>query len=84
MITSRKLLIRFLFIAIAFSIIVQFAEATTMNFTVHSGEDVPKSISLAVDDRVLIKFTVVQRTDRFISYGKRRIKSALRPNVCRT
>ena len=59
MIKSRKLLIRFLFIAIAFSIIVKFAEATTMNFTVQGGKEETKSISLAVEDRVLIRFTVV-------------------------
>jgi len=78
MITSRKLLIRFLFIAIAFLIIVQFAEATTMNFTVHGGEDVPKSISLAVEDRVLIRFTVVGPSDSalyfYISYPNRTVK----------
>ena len=72
MIWFRKLLILFLFTGIVFSSIVQFAEATTMNFTVHSGEDVPKSISLAVEDHVLIRFTVVGPSDSalyfYISY----------------
>ena len=78
MIQLRKPLIRFLFIAIAFSIIVQLAKATTMNFTVHSDEDVPKSISLAVEDRVLIRFTVVGPSDSalyfYISYPNGTVK----------
>ena len=68
MIKSRKLLIRFLFIAIAFSIIVKFAEATTMNFTVQGGKEETKSISLAVEDRVLIRFTVVGSLHFYITY----------------
>jgi len=64
MIRSRKLLSRFLFIAVVFSIIVQLAEATTMNFTVYGGEEVTRSIRLAVDDHVLIKFTVVAQSDK--------------------
>ena len=68
MIKSRKLLTRFLFIAIVFLIIVQFAEATTMNFTVQGGKDVPKSISLAVEDHVLIRFTVVGSSDSSLNF----------------
>jgi len=34
-----------------------------MSFTVHGGEEVTKSINLAVDDRVLISFTVLGQSD---------------------
>jgi len=46
-----------------FLILVQPAEATTGKFTVHSGEEVTRSLSLAVEDRVLVKFTVVGQPD---------------------
>jgi hypothetical protein len=69
MFTSRKLLIPFLFIAIVFPIIVRFAEATTMNFTVQGGKDETKSISLAVEDRVLIRFTVVGPSDSSLHFS---------------
>jgi len=65
---SRRLLIRSLFVAIAFSIIVQLAEATTVNFTVHGGEEVTKTISIAVEDRVLIRFTVVGQYDSSLHF----------------
>ena len=63
MIRFRKPLILFLFTGIAFLIIVQSAEATSMNFTVSSGKEETKTINLAVEDRVLIRFTVVGPSD---------------------
>jgi hypothetical protein len=68
MFTSRKLLIPFLFIAIAFSILVQLAEATSMTITVHGGEEEAKMISLAVEDRVLIRFVVVGQSDSSVHF----------------
>jgi len=68
MITSRKLLIRFLFIAIAFSILIQVIGATAMNFTVQGGKEETNSISLAVEDRVLIRFTVVGPSDSSLHF----------------
>ena len=68
MFTSRKLLIPFLFIAIVFSILVQLAEATSMTFTVHGGEEETKMISLAVEDRVLIRFVVVGQSDSSVHF----------------
>jgi hypothetical protein len=65
---ATKLYICFLFIAIAFLTIVQLAEATTMNFTVPSGEEETKTINLAVEDHVLIKFTVVGTSDNFLHF----------------
>jgi len=69
MIQSRKLLIRFLFIVIVFSVIVRFAEATSMNFTVQGGKEETRSISLAVEDRVLIRFTVVGPSDSSLHFS---------------
>jgi len=78
MIPFKKPLIHFLFIAIVFSILVHFAEATTTNFTVHGGEEVTKLLSLAVEDRVLIKFTVVGQSDNtlyfYITYPNGTVK----------
>ncbi len=68
MFTSRKLLIPFLFIAIAFTILVQLAEATSMTITVQGGEEETKSISLAVEDRVLIRFVVVGQSDSSVHF----------------
>jgi hypothetical protein len=68
MIMSRKLLIPFLFIAIVFPIIVQFAKATSMNITVQGGKEETRSISLAVEDHVLIRFTVVGPSDSSVHF----------------
>jgi hypothetical protein len=68
MITSRKLLIRFLFIAIGFSILVQLAEATSMTITVYGGKEETKMISLAAEDRVLIRFVVVGQSDSSVHF----------------
>jgi hypothetical protein len=68
MIQFSKSLIHFLFFIIAVSILVQPGEATTMNFTVHGGEEVTKSISLAVEDRIVIKFSVVGQTDNVLNF----------------
>jgi len=68
MIPSSKLLIRFLFIVIVFSIIIKLAEATAMNFTVHGGEEEIRTINLAVEDHVLIRFTVVGQSDNTLYF----------------
>ena len=48
-----------LFIVLVLSILVQLATATVTNFTVYGGEEAAKPLGLFVDDRVVIKFTVV-------------------------
>jgi len=68
MIRYKKKLIRFLFAVVVFSILVQAAEATTISFTVSKGEEVPKSISLVVEDRVSVKFTVVGQTGSTLDF----------------
>jgi hypothetical protein len=61
-----------------FSIIIHLTVATAMSFTVHGGEEVTKSINLAVDEHVLIKFTVVGQTDKalyfYITYPNGTVK----------
>ncbi len=68
MIQFSKVLIRFIFLVILLSIFVLFVEATTMNFTVHGGEEMTKQISLAVEDHVVIKFTVVGQTESVLNF----------------
>lgn len=58
MIRHKTGLVSFLFLAIIFSIAVQVAEATAMYFTVHGRDEVTKSLNLAVEDHVLIRFNV--------------------------
>jgi len=62
MIRLKKESIRFLFIAIVLAILVQPADATAVSFAVPKGEEITKSISLVVEDHVLVKFTVVGQT----------------------
>jgi hypothetical protein len=51
-----------------FAVIAQRVVATATNFTVRAGEEVTKTISLAVDDHVLIKFTVVGAPDNALNF----------------
>ncbi len=62
MIQPKKKLICFLFIVIVLAILVQLADATAVSFTVPKGEEETKSISLVVEDHVLVKFSVVGQT----------------------
>jgi hypothetical protein len=62
MIRLKKEPIRFLFVVAVFAILVQLADATATSFTVPKGEEITRSISLVVEDRVLVKFTVVGQT----------------------
>lgn len=68
MIQFKNKLIRFLFFIMLLSVLVQLAEATTMNFTVHGGEEQTRSISLAVEDHVVMKFTVVGQTASTLNF----------------
>jgi hypothetical protein len=68
MIKSKKLRVYSLFTIMAVSIIIQLAEATTMNFNVHGGEEEIRSINLAVDDHVVIKFTVLGQTANTLNF----------------
>jgi len=62
MIQIKEGLIHILLAVTLFLALAEAAKATTMSFTVPKGEEWTKSISLVVDDRVLIEFTVVGQT----------------------
>lgn len=62
-------LISFLFLAILLAVIPQGAMATTTNFTVHAGEEITKKIILAVEDHVLIQFTVVGPPENALNFS---------------
>jgi len=55
----RKLPLCLLLVAIASSVLCQVTYATAMNVTVPGGEEVTRPLTLLVEDRVAIKFTVV-------------------------
>jgi hypothetical protein len=70
-----------LFIVLVLSILVQLATATVTNFTVYGGEEAAKPLGLFVDDRVVIKFTVVggesgSLLDFWIAYPNGTIKAS--------
>ena len=69
MISFKKPLILFLFTVIAVLSIVQSAQATSMTITVEGGKEETKSISLAVDDHVLIRFTVLGPSDSSVDFS---------------
>jgi len=58
----KKVMLYSLFLALMLTIAVRFVEATSMNFTVHGGEETTKPISLAVEDHVLLRFTIIGQT----------------------
>jgi len=64
---SKKLLIHILFV-ITLLILVQFAEATTVNFSVDGGEEITKNIGLVLEDHVLIKFSVIGTSDKTLYF----------------
>jgi len=68
MIRLEKEPIRFLFVVIVFAILMQLADATAISFTVPKGEEISKSIHLAVEDHVLVKFTVVGQTANTLDF----------------
>jgi hypothetical protein len=65
----KKSIAYVLFLILVSIFIAPPAKATTTNFTVPSGEQVIKSTNLAVEDHVLIKFTVVGLPDNSINFS---------------
>ncbi|NWF86601.1 hypothetical protein HXY32_02130 [Candidatus Bathyarchaeota archaeon] len=68
MIHYKKSLIRFLLLIVMFFTFIQLVEATVTNFTVYGGEEVTKSLNLAIDDHVLIRFTIVGQSDHTLYF----------------
>jgi hypothetical protein len=65
----RKSLTRFLFVLAVIMVSVGLAEATTTSLTVEQGDEVKCPINLAVEDRVLIRFTVVGETASIVHFS---------------
>jgi hypothetical protein len=59
MISSDKLASCLFFAALVFVILTQTADASSTNFTVDVEQEVTRTLSLAVEDRVFIHFSVV-------------------------
>lgn len=55
----RKPAAHILLFALSFLVILESVEAAAVSFTVEGGEEEIKTLNLAVEDRVLIKFTVI-------------------------
>ena len=77
---KNRLLHSFLAVMV-FVILVQAVSAATTNLTVHSGEEVTYPLSLAVDDHVVIKFTVVggqtgNTLDFYVTYSNGTVKAS--------
>jgi hypothetical protein len=68
MVRSRKALVPFLLIIMALGILVQRASATATHFTVEGGQEFTVTVKLAVEDHVLIRFTVVGQTENTIDF----------------
>ncbi len=64
----KKFIARFFLLIVMSLITVRLAEATTTNFTVPAGEEVTRTINLAVEDHVLIRFTVVGLPDNALNF----------------
>jgi len=68
MIRKKTGLASILMLTIIFSVLVRAAKATAMDFHVSGGNEVTKSLSLAVEDHVLIRFTVVGTSENFLHF----------------
>jgi len=68
MFKSKKLLICIFAVAMELLVSVQPVRATASTFTVKGGEEKSKTLNLAVEDRVLIRFTVVGAPDNSIHF----------------
>lgn len=68
MIPFKKASICFLLVVMVAAVLVRFVAATTVQFTVPSGEEVLRPVNLAVDDHVLVSFTVVGQTESTLDF----------------
>lgn len=58
----------FLIIALMLSFFTQVVVAIALNFTVPKNDEVVRSLNLAVDDHVSIKFTVTGQTEKVLDF----------------
>ena len=80
MISSDKLASCLFFAALVFVILTQTADASSTNFTVDVEQEVTRTLSLAVEDRVFIHFSVVggqseNTLNFYITYPNGTVKS---------
>lgn len=54
---------------LVFSFLITFSDAATFSFTVPAGEEINQEIDLALDDQIIIKFSVVGAENSFISFS---------------
>ena len=59
MLNHKKTFVFFVIVIVLLAAFVGVSRATTLSMTVPAGEEVTRTINLAVDDHVLIQFTVV-------------------------
>lgn len=69
MMSSKKVLAFLLFIAALLAVFSQSASATATQFSVQGGGEVLRTLSLATDDHVLVKFTIVGQTESTIDFN---------------
>lgn len=65
---TRKYLAFFILVGVLLEVLILPAEATSMSFTVQAGQEVTKALELAVEDRVMVKFTVTGRTSNVLDF----------------
>ena len=65
---TRKYLAFFILVGVLLEVLILPAEATSMSFTVQAGQEVTKTLELAVEDRVMVKFTVTGRTSNVLDF----------------
>ena len=68
MIRSKKLLAYTFLVAIVVSVIIPSVQAKALKVTVPKGEEWTQSLTLAVDDRVTITFTVVGQIESSLHF----------------
>lgn len=68
MISIKMVCVFSLFLAVLLAALMPLASATTMNFTVNGGEETTKSLSLVVEDHMVIKFTVLGQTEDTLDF----------------
>jgi len=68
MIQPKMKMLSLLFVMIMLAASIQPVKATTMNLTVPKGQEITRSLSLAVEDHVLIEFTVVGHAGSILDF----------------
>ena len=65
----KKVAITLLIGLILIASLINISNAATMSMTLPAGEEINRKINLAVDDRVIIQFTVIGQKNSLISFS---------------